>query len=144
MTNITPQESTQTNDEPTSPSEPRRLVLEEKSKRRSPPAEPTKGEDKPHEREDGNVPGSSLSDADQKMDKVYGEVHQNPGTHLLGGIADDALWQERWLQLVFSPSHAYDIPSGAVGNWFVERVAEELQGIKSRKWNSEQFLCFRL
>jgi hypothetical protein len=107
--------------------------------------EPTEGEDKPHEQEDGDVPGSSLSGADQKMDTVYGDhVHQNPGTHLLGGIADDALWQERWLQLVFSPSHAYDIPSGAVGNWFVERVAEELQGIKSRKWNSEQFLCFRL
>jgi hypothetical protein len=109
MTNITRQ-STQTNDEPTSPSEPRCLVLEEKSKGRSPPAEPTKGEDKPHEREDGDVPGSSLSDADQKMDKVYGDhIHHNPGTHLSGGIADDALWQERWLQLVSFPSHAYDV-----------------------------------
>jgi hypothetical protein len=64
MTNITPQ-STQTDDEPTSPSEPRRLVLEDKSKGCPPPAEPKEGVDKPHEREDGDVPGSSLSDADR-------------------------------------------------------------------------------
>jgi hypothetical protein len=51
MTNITLQ-SIQTDDKPTSPSEPQRLVLEEKSKECSPPAEPTEGEDKPHERED--------------------------------------------------------------------------------------------
>jgi hypothetical protein len=133
MTNITPQ-STQTDNEPTSPSEPRRLVLEDKSKGCPPPAEPNEGVDKPHEREDGNVPGSSLSDADQKMDKVYGDhVHQNPGTHLSGGIANDAPWQERWLQLVSFPSHAYKVPSGAVGKRFVEKVAEELKGIQSRK-----------
>jgi hypothetical protein len=54
-----------------------------------------------YEQEGGDVPGSSLPDVDQKMDKVYGDnVHQNPGTHLSGGIANDALWQERWQQLV--------------------------------------------
>jgi hypothetical protein len=143
MTNITPQ-STQTGDEPTSPSKPQRLVLEEKSKGCSPPAEPAEGEDKPHEREDGDVPRSSLSDADQKMDKVYGDhVHQNPGTHLSGGIANNAPWQERWLRLVSVLSHAYGVPSGAVGKRFVERVVEELKGIKSRKWNSVRFLVLQ-
>ena len=144
LTNITPQ-STQTDDEPTSPSEPRRLELEDKSKGSPPPAEPTEGDDNTHEREDGDVPGSSLLVVDQMMDKVYGDhVHQNPGAHLSGGIADDALWQERWLQLVAFPSHAYDVPSGAVGKRFVERVAEELKGIKARKWNSERFLVLQV
>ena len=145
LTDDTPQ-STPTDDEPTSPSsEPRRLELDDKSKG-SPPPEPSRGAaDTLHEREDGDVPGSSLSDADQKMDKVYGDhVHQNPGKHLTGGIADDALWQERWLQLASFPSHAYDVPSGAVGKRFVERVAEELKGIRSRKWNSERFLVLQV
>jgi hypothetical protein len=64
------------------------------------------------------------------MDKVYGDhVHQNLDTHLTGGIADNALLQERWLQLVSFPSHAYDTPSGAVGKRFVKRVVEELKRI---------------
>jgi hypothetical protein len=80
------------------------------------------------------VPASPLLDEDQEMDKVYGDhVHQNPGAHLLGESADNASWQERWLQLVSFPSHAYDVPSGAVGKRFVERVEEELKGLQSRK-----------
>jgi hypothetical protein len=31
-------------------------------------------------------------DADQMMDEVYEDhIHQNPGTHLTGGITNDAL-----------------------------------------------------
>jgi hypothetical protein len=34
-------------------------------------------------------------DVDQKMDEVYGDhIHQNPGTHLTGGITKNAIWQE--------------------------------------------------
>jgi hypothetical protein len=100
LTNNTPQ-STQTNNEPTILSVPRRLELGNKSKGSPPPADTSKStgdKDKHHKQEDGNVPGSSLSEADQKMDAVYGgHVHQNLGTHLTGGIVDDALlWQERW------------------------------------------------
>ena len=64
--------------------------------------------------------------------------------HLTGGIADDAIWQERWQQLVSFPSKAYDVPSGAVGKRFVKKVAEELKGIRSRKWNSERFLILQV
>jgi hypothetical protein len=79
------------------------------------------------------------------MKTVYGDhIHQNPGTHLSGGIAEDALWQERWRQLISFPSHAYDVPSGAVGKRFVEKVADELKGIRSRKWNSERFLVLQV
>jgi hypothetical protein len=38
----------------------------------------------------GDLPKASLMDADQKMDEVYGDhIHQNPGTHLTGGITNN-------------------------------------------------------
>jgi hypothetical protein len=36
------------------------------------------------------------------------------------------------------------VPSIAIGKRFVEKVANELKGIVSRKWNSEQFLVFQV
>jgi hypothetical protein len=49
------------------------------------------------------------------MDEVYGDhIHQNPGTHLTGGVAEDAIWQEHWRRLISFPSSTYDVPSGAV------------------------------
>jgi hypothetical protein len=66
------------------------------------------------------------------VDAVYSDhVHQNPGTHLTGGIADDALCQEHWWQLVSIPLHAYDVPSGTIGKRFCKKVAEEPGGIRS-------------
>jgi hypothetical protein len=74
------------------------------------PAE-SKGQEQPDGREEmeerniGDLPGATISDADRLLNKVYGDyVHQNPGTHLDGGIADDALWQERWSRLTVYPS----------------------------------------
>ncbi len=70
------------------------LELDDKSTGRSPPPTDTQKsgqeEDIAHEdREKGDTPGSPIS-----MDEVYGDhIHQNPGTHLNGGITDDALWQ---------------------------------------------------
>jgi hypothetical protein len=135
LSSVTPQSSPD-DDDPPGLSEPRRLDLEEKSLGSPlPPAPPRKGqqEDILHEdRENGDIPGAVTSDADQLMDKVYGDhVHQNPGTHLCGDIADDALWQERWRQLVSFPSHVYDVPNGAVGKQFIEKLVLELRGIVS-------------
>jgi hypothetical protein len=65
------------------------------------------------------------------MDAVYRDhVHQNPGTHLTGGIADNALWQEHWQQLVSFPSHPYDVPSGAVGKWFVSQDVKQARDVR--------------
>jgi hypothetical protein len=96
-------------------------------------------EDTLHEdQEEGDTPGSPTSDADRMINEVSRDhLHQNPGTHLNGGIADNALWQERWQQLVSFPSQAYDVPSGAIGKWFVKKVSDELKEIVSCKWNSE-------
>jgi hypothetical protein len=62
----------------------------------------------------------------------------------MGEIASNALWQEPWQQLVSFPLHAYDGPSGVLGKEFVKKVAEELKGIVSCKWNSERFLVFQV
>ena len=53
---------------------------------------------------------------DLQFIEVYGDnMHDNDGTHLDGGIADDATWQSYWRQLVQCPSHLYDVPNGALG-----------------------------
>jgi hypothetical protein len=66
---------------------------------------------------------SSHPEADLLLDRVYGDhVHQNPGTHLDGGITNDVMWQDYWSScLVVCPSQTYDAPNGAVGHRYIER-----------------------
>jgi hypothetical protein len=93
----------------------------------------------------GDLPGVTVTEADRKLMEVYDDyIHQNDGTHLDGGIKDDAMWQENWRKLVVLPPQRYDTPSGPVGRRFVRMLTEELKGIKSRKWNSEKFLVFQM
>jgi hypothetical protein len=93
----------------------------------------------------GDLPGVTASDADRKLMEVYGDyIHQNDGSHLDGGIKDDAVWQEHWRKLVILPPQRYDSPSGPVGRRFVRLLTKELEGIHSRKWNSEKFLVFQM
>lgn len=90
-----------------------------------------------------DLPGTTYTRVDQMMDEIYGDhVHQNDGTHLDGGITDDATWQSYWRQLVVFPSHAYDVPNKSTGRRFVDMVANLLRGIKRRKWNSERLIVF--
>jgi hypothetical protein len=43
----------------------------------------------------GDLPGATISEADLKLMKVYGDyIHQNDGTHLNGGVQDDSVWQD--------------------------------------------------
>jgi len=97
------------------------------------------------ERHIGDLPGAVISEVDRKMDEVYGDhVHQNPGTHLDGGISDDKKWQEYWSRLVVYPTQTYDSPSGSVGRRFTSLLADEFDGILSRKCNSERPLVFSM
>ena len=42
----------------------------------------------------GDVPGYVPTPEDLRLREVYGDwVHQNPGTHLDGGISEDGRWQ---------------------------------------------------
>jgi hypothetical protein len=64
----------------------------------------------------GDLPGAAISMADLKLKEVYGDyIHQNDGTHLDGGIADDSVWQARWAKLIVLPTQRYQAPGGPVG-----------------------------
>jgi hypothetical protein len=105
------------------------------------------GEEKEEEkkRNVGDLPGAIISDADLQLYGVYGDyVHQNPGQHLDGGIADDKLWQNYWRRLIVYHSLTYDAPNGAVGRRFVDMLAVLVEGIVSRKWNAEKFIVFQM
>jgi hypothetical protein len=100
-------------------------------------------EERHQDQENSDLPGVG----DQMiMEKVYGDyVHQNPGTRLDGGITNNAMWQGYWSRLIACPSSTYNIPSGAVGEQLVsEKIAEELRGLNSCKWNSKLFIIFSL
>ena len=44
----------------------------------------------------GDLPGYMPTEVNMKLKEVYGNyLHQNDGSHLDGGILDDAIWQER-------------------------------------------------
>ncbi len=93
----------------------------------------------------GDLPGAVVSAADLKLMDVYGDyIHQNDGSHLDGGIVDDAVWQARWAKLIVLPAQRYNAPGGPVGRRFVRMLAEEMSGIRSRKWNSERFIVFQM
>ena len=69
---------------------------------------------------------------------------QHTGTHLRGGIHDDQSWQYMWTKIVGIPSRQVDVPKGNIGRRFVEVLACELDGIRTRKWNSEKLLVYQV
>ena len=90
-----------------------------------------------------DLDGATLAEADLLLDRIYGDhPHDNDGTHLDGGVPDDALWQHRFDQLsVRSPSH-YSLPNGRVGKRFVRLLTEEFASVLTRDCNSEKPLVF--
>ena len=74
---------------------------------------------------------------------VYGYFsHHNNGSHLDGGIADDATWQHFWSRLAAQTASWYATPSGAVGHRFAAILATKWRGVISRSWNSKRPLVF--
>ena len=105
----------------------------------------TEEQEGPTELPIGDLPGAVISEADRKLLDVYGNyIHQNDGSHLDGGIADDAEWQDRCRKLVVLPAQRCQAPGGPVGRRFVRMLAAELEGVTSRKWNSERFIVFQM
>jgi hypothetical protein len=90
-----------------------------------------------------DLPGFMPSEADHRLDTVYGDhPHQNDGTHLSGGWAHDNLWQKRWRRVAELPSVFYNPPQGRVGRRFVATLKDEFQGVRECKWNLERVLIF--
>jgi hypothetical protein len=114
---------------------------QEQNDAESDPDLPTK-----HEEEQiniGDLPGDVLTDVDRMMDRVYGEhVHHNDGTHLGGGVSNDTSWQDYWKRLIVFPGQTYNLPKVKVGKRFLFTLASILDGLITRKWNSEVFLVF--
>ena len=117
-----------------------------------PTGEPTKGGDETFEPQidvpmvgevGADLPGVEPTAADYKIGGVYGDhPHQNDGTHLDGGVADDKLWQERWKRIVqLTPTH-YIVPKGPVGRRFITTLCLEFEGMLARKHNSERPIVF--
>ena len=93
--------------------------------------------------ENADLLGFTPERAHLLLQGVYGEFpHHNNGSHLDGGIADDAAWQRRWRRLAVHSASWYTTPSGAVGRRFTAILAAEWRGVLSLSWNSERPLFF--
>ena len=88
--------------------------------------------------------GYTPTPEDLHLQEVYGDwVHANPGTHLDGGISNEAAWQAWLHDLAVMLSRRYDAPSGRFGRCFIGMLREELWGVRDRLWNSERFIVFQ-
>ena len=85
-----------------------------------------------------------LNAADNLLMRVYGDtIHKNDGTHLDGGIEDNAVWQWRWSRVAAVNLRLWDVPRKcALGKRFVNLLANEFRGARLRKWNSERVVIF--
>jgi len=80
---------------------------------------------------------------DEEFDRIFGDhVHLNDGTHLHDHIEDDPLWQQHYNRLTSYHCTQYNVPSGSLGERFVETAATLLDGVMKRTHNSEKFLVF--
>jgi hypothetical protein len=90
-----------------------------------------------------NLPEYVVTEADRRLDKVYGDhPHSNAGTHLSGGVDQDKLWQNRWLETMQLATTTYTVPKGRIGWRFCKYLTLLWQGVRHRKWNSERPLMY--
>ena len=74
---------------------------------------------------------------------VYGDyLHHNDGLHLVGRIADNAIWKNHWHRIAVELASLYATPSGAVGCRFMSILPAEWLGVLRRTWNSKRPLVF--
>jgi hypothetical protein len=93
----------------------------------------------------GDLLHYTITDANSKLDEVYGNhVQQNSGKHLDGGVTNDLMWQDYGECLVVYPSKTYTIPTGAIGKWFIKEMMQLLEDIIKQKCNSEKFIVYQI
>ena len=97
----------------------------------------------PPPEENADLPGFTLECAHLLLQEVYGDFpHHHNGSHLDGGVTDDAIWQLCWRRLAAQSSSWYATPTGGVGRRFTAILALEWQGVIDQSWNSERPLVF--
>lgn len=69
---------------------------------------------------------------------------KNLGTHLDAGISNNKLWQDYYNQLIVYPSQTNDAPNGTVGRYFINTLADLMNGVRECKWNMERFILFQI
>ena len=75
---------------------------------------------------------------------MYGTtLHLDNGTQLDSGFADSKLWQAFWREIITLPPQRYDVLAGRVGHVFINALAEELEGVEGRQWNTERLIIFQ-
>ena len=93
--------------------------------------------------ENADLPNFTPESVHLMLQGIYGDYpHQNEGSHLDGGVADNAIWQCCWRRLAAQSDSRYATPSGVVGRQFTAILAEEWRGVLGRIWNSKRPLIF--
>ena len=70
-------------------------------------------------------------------------VHQNPGEHSDGVIAEYSKWHARRKKLVCMPTHCLDVQYGKDRKRFFGILSLELDGVCARKWNLDRVFIFQ-
>ena len=93
--------------------------------------------------EGADLQGHTLTVCSRKLRLVSKDhVHCNNGTHLTGGIANDALWQTRWSRISNLTLRFYDALKGKAGRRFVTLLTKKLRAARERFWNSKILIAF--
>ena len=75
--------------------------------------------------------------------EVYSDFpHHNDGTHLLGGVPDNATWKIYWRRLALQSASWYSTPLVEVGHRFSLFLAAEWQGVINQKYTYKRPLVF--
>ena len=75
--------------------------------------------------------------------EVYGYFpHHDNGTHLTGGVPDNAVWKSCWHRLDAQSASWYSGHPGKFGSRFTAVLSAEWRGVLDKKWKSEQPLVF--
>ena len=84
------------------------------------------GGDVPPPEENADLPYFSPERAHLLLQGFYGDfVHHNYGSHLDGGVADNAIYKPRCLQVDSQLGSWYAMPSGALGRRFTAILVAE-------------------
>ena len=71
----------------------------------------------------------------------YGDhLHCKNGTHIYVGVADGAVWYNRWQIIINLPIWWYNVPVGPAVCHFVRRPILYIKELHSRDWNDEHIL----
>ena len=90
----------------------------------------------PPPEKNADLPDFTPERAHLLLREVYGDFpHHNDGSHLDGGVTDNAIWERPWRRLSAQSASWYSTPTGAVGHRFTAILAVEWQGVIEQSWN---------